>query len=193
MNPVTDAIRHRRSIRRYADTPVPRDVAEKIVSVAEYAPSAGNRQAARIVVCFDRAVNAELGRINRAAYTGAAPAAGTVSSDQPSIKDDGSIADGYYGAPCMVYLFGPETSWYRDADSWILADQISLAAYSEGLGTCLVSRACETFSSPYGRERAREWGVPDDFAATVQICLGYPADGFPPPRPRAYAPVRFVG
>jgi coenzyme F420-0:L-glutamate ligase/coenzyme F420-1:gamma-L-glutamate ligase len=47
---ILDTIRARRSIRRYLDKPVPRDLIEKILDAARWAPSAHNRQPWRFAV-----------------------------------------------------------------------------------------------------------------------------------------------
>jgi nitroreductase len=45
-----EAIRTRRSVRRYTDAPVPQDVLQEIVSAAMHAPSAGNQQPWHFVI-----------------------------------------------------------------------------------------------------------------------------------------------
>lgn len=47
-------IRERRSIRKFKDEPVPRELIEKIVETAAYAPSWKNKQPARYLVVEDR-------------------------------------------------------------------------------------------------------------------------------------------
>ena len=47
---IFEAIYTRRSIRRYSDEPVPRDLIEKILDAARWAPSAHNRQPWRFAV-----------------------------------------------------------------------------------------------------------------------------------------------
>lgn len=42
-----EAIKGRRSVRRFQDTPVRREVVEKILEVVDYCPNAGNRNSTR--------------------------------------------------------------------------------------------------------------------------------------------------
>lgn len=55
----------RRAIRRFQSRQLDESVLEEILTAGLYAPSAGNNQLSRIVVCQDPAVNAELGKISR--------------------------------------------------------------------------------------------------------------------------------
>jgi nitroreductase len=55
-----DAIRTRRSIRRYLDRPVPEELIQKLLAAAMHAPSARNQQPWRFIVIDDRAVLAEI-------------------------------------------------------------------------------------------------------------------------------------
>ena len=53
---VSQAIQTRRSIRKYQQKPIPREVIEEIVADAAYAPSWKNTQIARYVLVEDRAM-----------------------------------------------------------------------------------------------------------------------------------------
>ena len=47
---VIDCIKHRRSIRSFLPNPVPRDMIEKVIQAAIWAPSAGNWQSWHFVI-----------------------------------------------------------------------------------------------------------------------------------------------
>jgi nitroreductase len=109
-----------------------------------------------------------------------------ISKDQPSIADDPSIISAFYGAPTVITLFGPRNFLYTEADCYIMANNICLAAYSLGVGSCIMGRAEETFESELGSAMQKEWGVTENFEAKVHITLGYPKDGFPQSKNRKY-------
>ena len=54
------AIEDRRSVRQYADRPVPRELVEQVLRAGILAPSAGNRQPWKFVVLGDSAKAAAL-------------------------------------------------------------------------------------------------------------------------------------
>ncbi|NLX43350.1 MAG: hypothetical protein GXY79_07710 [Chloroflexi bacterium] len=94
MNEVLQTILTRRAIRRYTAEQVPEEVLEQILQAGLYAPAAGGRQSAIMVVCRDRELNDRLGRANRRlafGAVGAAPPRITVSHEQPSIIDDSTL------------------------------------------------------------------------------------------------------
>ena len=55
---------------------------------------------------------------------------------------------------------------------------MALAAYSMGIGSCLIARAEDTFDTDAGQRIQNEAGVPSDLVARVHIVLGYPEEGF---------------
>lgn len=55
-----EAIRGRRSVRRYKADPVPADVLERLLEAAQWAPSWAHTQCVEVVVCDDPAVRAAL-------------------------------------------------------------------------------------------------------------------------------------
>ena len=52
---VETLLKTRRSMRNYQDRPVPRQMLERLMEAARYAPSGGNRQDCRFILCDDRA------------------------------------------------------------------------------------------------------------------------------------------
>lgn len=187
MEDLLQLLKTRRSIRAYAPRQVPDDILCKILETAAFAPNAGSRQTTQIVVCQNAEINERLGQINKAAFHGFISSGNRyISRDQPSIADDPLIVSAFYGAPTVVTLFGPGDFLYTEADCWVMAEAIVLAAWSLGVVSCLVARAGDTFSSPFGRKLLRQWNVPHDYEAVVHITLGFPLALPPQARPRHY-------
>ena len=67
----------------------------------------------------------------------------SISSDQPSIQDDFTILDGFYGAPTVLTIFTRPGQYAHD-DAAMIAENIMLAAHflgsvpaiSAGRGRC---------------------------------------------------------
>ena len=55
----------RHAIRRYQDRQLDEETLEQILQAGLYAPSAGNNQRSRIVVCQDKEINERLGKLSR--------------------------------------------------------------------------------------------------------------------------------
>ncbi|MGN0478983.1 MAG: nitroreductase family protein [Hominenteromicrobium sp.] len=186
MNEILQLMKTRHAIRRFQDKPLDDKTLNVILEAGLYAPSAGNNQYSRIVVCQDSEINEKLGRINRwMQFKGKDPAsvAHPISADQPSIQDDFTIMSGYYGAPTVLTVFTRGGS-YAAADGAMIASNIWLAAHALGVGACYVGRTDEVFATEYGMEMRKAWGVPDDMVPVCNVLLGYREGPAPHDKPR---------
>lgn len=186
MNEMIKKMVERHAIRRFQDRQVAEEELEQILTAGLYAPSAGNNQYSRIVVCQNREVNEKLGRINRwMQFKGKDPEtiAHAVSTEQPSIQDDFSIMSGYYNAPTVLTIFTRNHQYARE-DAAMIGENIMLAAHFLGVGACYVGRTGEVFATEYGMEMRRKWCVPDDMLAICNVLLGYREGPAPHDKPR---------
>ena len=185
MNDTLESIFGRRSIRKFTEQPVDEKSLDTIIEAGLYAPNAGNRQTTVVLVSKNREINEELGKINKNAFKGRISTANSfVSRDSPSIADDPALKSGFYGAPVVITLFGPNDFIYSTPDCWVMAQNMALAAYSMGIGSCLVARAEDTFDTDAGRKIRNEMGISPDLVARVHIALGYPESGLPEAKER---------
>ncbi|MEM4675914.1 MAG: nitroreductase family protein, partial [Nitrososphaerota archaeon] len=159
---VFSAIKGRRSIRKYAPTPVARELIEKVVDAGRWAPSSGNTQPVEVVVVTDpekRAIMADVS--GYAKYLKEAPVALVVCINL-------SRARSRYGELGVTY-FAP-------LDAAVAIQNMMLAAYSLGLGTC--------WDSVFDKNKVRELiELPENLEPFAIIALGYPSENpNPPPR-----------
>ena len=193
MNEVIRNLLERRTIRHYKEKQIAEEELQWILQAGLYASTAGGRQLPVMLVCQDKEINEQLGRINRAAF-GQANSDGIhfVSQAQKSIADDDAIRSGFYGAPTVVTLFAPSSWLYGVNDCTSVAVNMTLAAWSLGIGSCYVSRAEETFASELGRKLMREAGIEEHYRAHVCLCLGYPDGEMGIAKPRKEGRIKFV-
>jgi nitroreductase len=157
-----EAIRKRRSIRKYEDTPVSDDQVKQVVETLLYAPSWANKMGWQVLVVKDAATREKLS----AAIEGN-PGARAVAQAPVLI------------AVCMDpaasgSLPGRE---YFMVDAGILMDHLMLEAADLGLGT--------VFIGMFDEDKVREvLGVPAEFKIVGLTPLGVPAK-IPGERPRA--------
>ncbi len=187
MNEITQNIVGRRSIRKYKPEQIPDEILDEILLAGTYAPCAGGRQSPVFAVCQNAEVNRALGRVNCAAFreaTGGKPFAKAVSTEQPSIGDDLSKTDGFYGAPTVVTIFAPKGVRNYFADCCVAAQNMLLAAHALGVGSCIIARAEATFAGERERALQAEWGIGEDYEAQIHVLLGYPDGPCPHAKPR---------
>ncbi len=171
--------RTRHSIRKYTNEQIPRELLEKVIEAGLYAPNAGGRQGSIIVGVHDAKLTEQIGKLNVAKFDRSELLGNYVSDEQPSIIDDPTIKSGFYGAPSVCVVFGPDGFLYSIPDAFCCAENMTLAAHSLGLASCIIARGEETFDNPDGRKFLAEWEIPEGYIARCFVLLGY-IDGAEP-------------
>jgi nitroreductase len=153
---VMNAIKGRRSIRKFADKPIEDEKLEMLLEAARWAPSGSNRQEWRFVVVTS-SVQRELVR-KFAPGISATPAAFIVvcAEMEPHARESEQRL-------CL-------------ADCAIASQNIMLAAHEMGIGTCVVLS--------YDKSAIRAiLELPDYIEPALIVTVGYPAEApEPPPR-----------
>jgi nitroreductase len=152
-----EAIRARRSIRRFLEQPVEE---EKILAVLEsgrLAPSAKNMQDWRFIVVRDQATRQKL----------------AVAAKDQQFVAQAPVVIAACGTSSYIMTCGQPTC---SIDVTIALDHMTLAAASLGLGTCWIGAF-------YEDQAKKILGVPDEIRVVALMPLGYPAED-PLPRPR---------
>lgn len=193
MQELLNMIKTRRSVRRFRPEQITHEELQAILQAGLWAPSAGGRQSPIMLVCQNAALNDTLGRLNRAAF-GPAKSDDThfVSKTQKSIADDDGIESGFYGAPTVVALCAPEGAVYGVHDCSAAAENMCLAAWGLGIGSCYVGRAEKTFESVQGKRLMLENGIGEFYKARVCLCLGYPEGEVGEGKPRLDNRVKII-
>lgn len=178
-----DLLLTRRSIRRYTDRAVEREVIERVIRAAIWAPSAHNRQPARFAVLTDTARKEAL-----AAAMGARLRHDLEADHVPESVIVADTARSYAritGAPVAVVLclsmvdMDRYPDEKRSTNEYLMAVQstamagqnLLLAAHAHGLGACWM---CAPLFCPEVVRESLE--LPDDWQPQALITMGYPAE-----------------
>lgn len=187
-----ELIKHRRSIRRYQSRQIPKADLETILEAGSYAPNAGGGQRSMIVGVRSAALTEKIGKMNLARFDRSRLAGSYVSREQPSIIDDPSMKNGFYGAPSVCVVFAQRDFLYSIPDAFCCAENMVLMAAELGISSCIAARAEETFDNKAGAALLQEWGVPEDYIARCFVLLGYADGEHPSARPRRTGRCRIV-
>lgn len=179
-----DAIKNRRSIRKYQTKQIPREDLEKILEAGTYASNAGGGQRSMIVGIRNIELVEKLGRMNMAHFDRSRLIGSYVSREQPSVIDDPTIQSGFYGAPALCIIFAQKDFLFGIPDAFCCAETMLMEAFDLGISSCIVSRAEETFDNEVGKALLKEWGVPDNYIARCFVTLGYCEGEYPISKPR---------
>jgi nitroreductase len=133
---LSETIRGRRSIRRFKTDPVPRETLDKILELAQWAPSAMNMQDWRFIVVEGNKKDALL-KITATAFEHFRPVLEKNFPDKPKVIEASKrFFETYGGAPVIILAYGGHfPTGQADPFSVSLAVQnLLLAAHDAGLG-----------------------------------------------------------
>jgi len=178
-----EAIFGRRATRAFTAEPVDRPVLERLVEAAIQAPSAINEQPWDFTVVRNKPL---LDRISVAAKAHALKKRDAIPSHlRQHLEDPGFHI--FYQAPALIVISAGSRDWAAE-DAALAAENLMLAAYAQGLGSCWIGFAQRWLETEEGQ---RAIGVPEGFVPVAPIIVGHPAAPVPPV-PRSPAHVRWL-
>ena len=172
MNAVLEAIKKRRSIRSYEDKHVPRDAVETVIQAGNEAPSSMNYQPWRFVVVEDKEIHQKLLKI---VLPNAKSIFDSIKEKDPARYEsimrrfDETEDPVYYSAPVIIFVIGQGI--YADHSCPLACENMMLAAYSLGLGSCWVGLGSMIADNAEARKLL---DLNDDEKIFGPIILGYP-------------------
>lgn len=187
MNPIIDAIKNRRSVRKYDSRPIDHALLEQILEAGQWAPSGMNLQLWRFVVVEDADFRKKLFDVAVPFYYSIRGRLGAAGAARKDI-DDKTTDPVFYFAPVIVFVIGTKLATYAD-DCPIVCQNMMLAAYSMGIGSCWVGYGQLALQDD---EIKQALELKDDEQAFGPILLGYPKDGFPDPPRKKTVTVKWI-
>lgn len=150
---IYEKIASRRTIRKYAQKPVPKEVLLKCVDAARLSPSGANRQPLKYIIIDDHELMKEV--FSTLKWAGYLP------SYQPGENE----------TPQAYIVITLDKNIYENYghDAGIAAMSISMVAHDNGLGSCILGSA--------NREKLKEiLKMPDSSDIILVVALGYPSE-----------------
>lgn len=146
-----DLLKNRRSVRKYKEDKIDKEVVDKLLKAALLAPSSKNKRPVELVVVDDRETILDL----------------------KNCKDKGTL--GLETAPLAIVVLGDASRsdvWVEDAS--VVTTLIQLEAEALGLGSCWIQIRKRKIDDVDSEEAIRNvLGVPDNFGVLAVISLGY--------------------
>lgn len=144
---VFEAIRTRRSIRKFKDTPVPREVAERLIELGSWAPSNCDTQGWRFIIVDDKELRERIVDYGASVVIKAAPLGILVCYDCRT--DNLEYQD-----------------WLQSAAAAM--QNMQLGAHGLGLGSCWICHL------PPQKRLQAIFGIPSHYRPVAYLALGYP-------------------
>lgn len=173
-------IKDRRSIRKFKEEKVDREIMKEIVSISRWAPSWVNSQIVRYTLIDDESVIQQLATesVNDFVYNiGTLKNAKGVAILSYVQGKSGKLPKETYGETKSFdgYATTKASEW-EAFDAGIACQTFCLAAYEKGVGTCILGVIDE-------KSIAEIINLPEDETVAALIVYGY-EDGHPSPTPR---------
>lgn len=174
-NQVVETIMARRSIRKYKDQVVPREVMTQILDCGINAPNGQNKQSWEIRVVDNPELLAEMSK-----------AMGEAHPQIPMAKDC------FRGAPVMVFIARDLSYDFSAYDCGLMAENMMLSAWSMGVGSiCLGSPVRFLTDNDLCKPLVDKLGFSEGYELSLCVGFGY-ADEAPDAKPRDKQKYRFV-
>lgn len=175
-NPVIETMLSRRSVRRYLPQAVGRDTMRTIAECGINAPNASNRQHWAVRIVDDPAYIDGITALYKEA--------------NPKAAEDPSFRNMFRNAPTVAFVAAPSEG-FAQVDCGLLGENMMLAAWSMGVGSCCLGGPVRFMQSPEAADYVTRLGLPEGYELLFAIAFGYP-DEQPEAKPRDASKVAFV-
>jgi nitroreductase len=165
-----DAIYNRHAVRSYLLQAVDRSIIEELLKAATHAPTAMHEEPWAFLVVqnpemlqliSDKAKATKQDDIRNLHFQ--AGSGGASHRVTPEI-------DVLHGAGTLIVIYGRPLGPFVEADCWLAAQNIMLAACAQGLGSCVVGMTVAALNEPNMKETLN---VPAEMTAFAPIVIGY--------------------
>ncbi len=166
-----ETILDRRSVRSYADKKVEKDLIEALLTYAVRAPTAMHQEPCAFAVIQDQNLLREISDLAKPQFEKILHAPGHSKTHATHDFSDPNF-NIFYGADTLIVITAKLPGHFLDADCWLAAENLMLAATGMGLGTCVIGSALMALNGPDMKSRLN---IPDEYSAVAPIIVGYPS------------------
>ena len=177
-NAVIEAIMNRRSIRKYQDKAVPRELLARIADCGIHAPNAMNAQRWEVRIVDSPAFIDGVTKVFLA--------------ERPEVAARNTFFKNVFrNAPAIICVAGQDAP-FVDIDCGLMGQNMMLAAHSLGLGTCCLGGPVDLLTkSEAARPFYEALGFSEGDSLKYILAVGWPEET-PDARPRDESKVQFV-
>lgn len=175
-NTVIETIMSRRSVREYEERAVPRDTMELIAECGINAPNGMNKQEWEIRIVD----NPEF--INGVTEL--------FVKENPGASDDPGFKNIFRNAPTVVFIGAPDNT-YSGVNCGLLGENMILAAWSMGIGSCCLGGPVRFLNSEVASEYLKQLKFSEGYSLIYAIGFGFPAES-PEAKPRDKGKILFI-
>lgn len=172
MSEIVNKILTRRSTKKYKPEMVPKEIIDEILKAGTYAASGSGKQSPIIIAVTNKEIRDKLSKINAEIM--------------------GVNSDPFYGAPVVLVVLADKNIATHVYDGSLVIGNMMLAAHDNGIGSCWVHRARETFEREEGKEILKSLGISGEYEGIGNCILGYPDGPEKQAAPRKYDYIYYI-
>ena len=166
MNDIINAIKSRRSIRKFKPDMPKREDIDAIIEAGIYAASGHGSQSPIIVAVTNKELRDKFSR------------------DNCKIGGWKEGFDPFYGAPVILVVLADKEKPTHIYDGSLALGNMMLAAHSLGLGSIWIHRAREEFETDDYKQLLADLGIKGEYEGVGHCAIGYIDGTAPAPAPR---------
>jgi nitroreductase len=172
-----EVILARRSVRRFTQREVDREPVAMLLEAAVRAPTAEHKEPWAFVVIQDPKLLLCLSEIAKPMVANEVRGFRLERTHHildMMLRPDFNI---FYDAKTLVVICARNSGQFSEADCWLAAENLMLAACAVGLGSCVIGSVLPALNTTEVKARLN---IPYDFHAVAPIIVGYPQDDVAP-------------
>ena len=163
---VCEAILARRSVREFTSQKVDAKRIRSLIEAAVMAPISQLDELRAFVIIQDAQL---LKAISDSTKSKLGPLLAPKAKDHTAFNSPEFNL--FYGASTLIVICADKNNAYAEANCWMAAENLMLAAQAIGLGSCVVGDALTELNDG---ERKVTLGILQDYQAVAPIAIGYP-------------------
>ncbi len=164
---IFETILARRSVRAYAQDELDRNTVQTLLEAAVRAPTAMHEEPWAFIVVQNRLILKQLSDIAKPLFIERLHRPPQTGGHAPDIfsNPDFNI---FHGAGTLIVICA-HPGHFAEADCWLAAENLMLAACAIGLGSCVIGSAVAVLNT---HEVKAQLGIPAEFNAVAPIIVG---------------------
>ncbi len=182
-----EAITGRRAVREYTEQAIDERTIRRLIDAAIHAPNAVNQQPWAFTVVRDQNLLDRISSEAKSQMLATMPE--TTHADHFHAQLNDPNFQIFYHAPVLILISAIAQGPWIVEDCALAAENLMLAAYANGLGTCWIGFA-QSFLNTLGGKNTL--GLPAVWVSVAPIIVGH-AKTVPPPVLRKEPNVRWIG
>lgn len=175
-NVVIETIMSRRSVRDYEQRAIPRDTMQLIAECGINAPNGMNKQDWEIKIVDDPEFIKGITEL----YV----------KENPKAAEDPKFKNMFRNAPTVAFIAASESS-YSGVNCGLLGENMILAAWSMGIGSCCLGGPVAFLKSEVAADYLAKLNISEGYTVLYAIGFGYPAET-PEAKPRDKSKIQFI-